>query len=125
MRAAAAALLDRIDGSAHRGALAAGGATTALLAGGVDRPYPAGHRDLLERIAAEGTVAAEVPCGSSPTKWRFLARNRLIAGASHVPALRRAAARTLAGGDDATLDDGAPAVVCDAVDALLGDDSAA
>lgn len=71
-----------IDGSAHRGALAAGGATTALLAGGVDRPYPAGHRDLLERIAAEGTVAAEVPCGSSPTKWRFLARNRLIAAMS-------------------------------------------
>ncbi|MFT4215395.1 MAG: DNA-processing protein DprA [Microbacterium sp.] len=68
-----------IDGSAHRGALSAGGATVALLAGGVDRPYPTGHTDLLERIARSGAVVAETPCGATPTKWRFLARNRLIA----------------------------------------------
>lgn len=68
-----------IDGAAHRAALATNGATIALLAGGVDRPYPAGHTDLLNRIAASGTVVSEVPCGSAPTKWRFLARNRLIA----------------------------------------------
>nr|WP_274638225.1 DNA-processing protein DprA [Microbacterium bovistercoris] len=68
-----------IDGAAHRGALAAGGPTVALLAGGVDRPYPAGHADLLRRIADQGAVASEVPCGSAPTRWRFLQRNRLIA----------------------------------------------
>lgn len=72
-----------IDGAAHRAALGAGGTTIAFLAGGVDRAYPAGHHDLLRRIVASGgAVVSEVPCGSAPTKWRFLARNRLIAGAS-------------------------------------------
>jgi DNA processing protein len=68
-----------IDASAHRGALAAGGPTVAVLACGVDRPYPRGNEDLIERIAAEGTVVSEVPPGSSPTRWRFVTRNRLIA----------------------------------------------
>jgi len=68
-----------IDGTAHRAALAAGGPTLALLAGGVDRAYPAGHANLLERIASAGAVVSEVPCGGAPTKWRFLSRNRLIA----------------------------------------------
>lgn len=71
-----------IDGAAHRAALAAGGPTTAVLAGGIDRPYPAGHTDLLDRIAQVGVMAAEVPCGTTPTKWRFLSRNRLIAAMS-------------------------------------------
>jgi DNA processing protein len=68
-----------IDGSAHRAALAAGGPTVAVLAGGVDRPYPTGHSHLLDRIAATGAAVSEVPCGAAPTKWRFLQRNRLIA----------------------------------------------
>lgn len=68
-----------IDGMAHRAALSAGGLTVALLAGGVERPYPSGHADLIDRIAQSGAVVSEVPCGSSPTKWRFLMRNRLIA----------------------------------------------
>ncbi len=68
-----------IDGAAHRAAITAGGTTIALLAGGADRPYPAGHSQLIERIAASGAVLSEVPCGSAPTKWRFLQRNRLIA----------------------------------------------
>lgn len=71
-----------IDGAAHRAALAAGGTTIALLAGGLDRPYPAGHGQLIERIASSGAVLSEVPCGSPPTKWRFLQRNRLIAALS-------------------------------------------
>ncbi|WP_345802789.1 DNA-processing protein DprA [Microbacterium sp. AZCO] len=71
-----------IDGAAHRAALAVGAPTVALLAGGADRPYPAGHANLLERIAAGGAVVAESPCGSAPTKWRFLQRNRLIAALS-------------------------------------------
>ena len=68
-----------IDGAAHRAALAVGGLTVALLAGGVDRSYPVGHTQLIDRIAAAGAVISEVPCGSAPTKWRFLQRNRLIA----------------------------------------------
>ncbi|MCR2811645.1 DNA-processing protein DprA [Microbacterium sp. zg.Y1090] len=71
-----------IDGAAHRAALAAGGHTDAFLAGGVDRPYPSGHEDLLRRVARSGAVISELPCGAAPTKWRFLARNRLIAALS-------------------------------------------
>lgn len=71
-----------IDGTAHRAALASGGTTVAMLAGGVERAYPAGHTDLIDRIAATGAVVSEVPPGSTPTKWRFLQRNRLIAALS-------------------------------------------
>jgi DNA processing protein len=71
-----------IDGMAHRAALASGGATVAFLAGGVDRFYPSGHETLLARIAEAGVVVSELPCGSSPTRWRFLQRNRLIAASS-------------------------------------------
>lgn len=68
-----------IDGAAHRAALGVGGGTVAFLAGGVDRAYPAGHQQLFERIQACGAMVSELPCGAAPTKWRFLARNRLIA----------------------------------------------
>jgi DNA processing protein len=51
----------------------------AFLAGGVDRLYPAGNSRLLERIADSGLLIGELPCGSPPTRWRFLQRNRLIA----------------------------------------------
>ncbi|MCC4250601.1 MULTISPECIES: DNA-processing protein DprA [Microbacterium] len=68
-----------IDGAAHRAALSADGRTVAFLAGGVDRAYPRGHEALLSRIAASGAVLSETPCGTAPTKWRFLSRNRLIA----------------------------------------------
>lgn len=71
-----------IDGAAHRAALRVGGSTVAFLAGGVDRAYPQGHRELLRSIADTGAVVSEVPCGTAPTKWRFLARNRLIAAVS-------------------------------------------
>ncbi|CAN5220760.1 hypothetical protein BH09ACT5_BH09ACT5_25010 [soil metagenome] len=67
---------------AHRAALASNGDTVAFLAGGVDRFYPSGHDALLTRIAEHGLVASELPCGSAPTRWRFLQRNRLIAAAS-------------------------------------------
>jgi DNA processing protein len=71
-----------IDGMAHRAALASNGLTVAFLAGGVDRFYPSGHDALLTRIVETGAVIAELPCGASPTKWRFLQRNRLIAAVS-------------------------------------------
>ena len=68
-----------IDGAAHEGALAVDAPTVAVVAGGVDRPYPAGHAGLLARIVDSGAVVSEVPPGSAPTRWRFLSRNRLIA----------------------------------------------
>lgn len=71
-----------IDGMAHRAALASSGTTIAFLAGGVDRFYPSGHDALLTRIVDTGAVVSELPCGASPTKWRFLQRNRLIAASS-------------------------------------------
>lgn len=71
-----------IDGAAHRAALTAGGTTIALLAGGAERAYPTGHERLIERIAGSGAVVSESPCGTRPTRWRFLQRNRLIAALS-------------------------------------------
>ncbi|HET7303950.1 MAG TPA: DNA-processing protein DprA [Segeticoccus sp.] len=68
-----------IDAAAHRGALAVDGRTVAVLAGGVERPYPAAHTALLSRIADSGAVVSEVAPGSAPTRNRFLQRNRLIA----------------------------------------------
>jgi DNA processing protein len=71
-----------IDAAAHRGALSVEGATVAVLAGGVERPYPAAHEHLLSQIAEAGLVVSEVPPGSAPTRHRFLSRNRLIATAT-------------------------------------------
>ncbi len=92
-----------IDAQAHRSALAVGGIqqgsetraarggnrpsgagsteppTIAVLAGGVDRFYPAGNDDLLRAVSETGLILSEVPPGSAPTRWRFLQRNRLIA----------------------------------------------
>ncbi|MFF1877364.1 DNA-processing protein DprA [Leifsonia sp. NPDC058230] len=83
-----------IDGAAHRAALASDQTTIAFLAGGVDRLYPAGHTALLTRIAEHGLLVGELPCGSSPTKWRFLQRNRLIAAASRATVVVEAGRRS-------------------------------
>ncbi|MGP5194637.1 DNA-processing protein DprA [Arthrobacter rhombi] len=73
-----------IDARAHEAALhAASGheclATAAVMAGGLDRFYPAGNDELLRRVEANGMLFAEVPPGTAPTRWRFLQRNRLLA----------------------------------------------
>lgn len=68
-----------IDAAAHRGALAADGSTVAVLACGVDVPYPRSHERLIDAVAAAGAVVSEVPPGSVPLRGRFLARNRIIA----------------------------------------------
>ncbi|SFL83555.1 DNA-processing protein DprA [Geodermatophilus ruber] len=83
-----------IDAAAHRGALAAGGPTIAVLACGVDRPYPAGHGALLHRIAEEGLLVSEWPPGAAPHRHRFLVRNRLIAGLTRGTVVVEAAARS-------------------------------
>ena len=100
-----------IDAQAHRSALAAAGGTAAttraarggdrpagagstvpaaadvpptiaVMAGGIDRFYPAGNEDLLRAVVDTGLILSEVPPGSAPTRWRFLQRNRLIAALS-------------------------------------------
>jgi DNA processing protein len=68
-----------IDAAAHRGALGADGVTVAVLAGGVDLPYPAAHSELLDAIAAQGVIVSEQPPGRQVTRIRFLVRNRVIA----------------------------------------------
>jgi DNA processing protein len=68
-----------IDGAAHRAALAADGCTVAVLAGGIDVPYPSGHSALLHRISQSGLLLTEYPPGVRPARFRFLARNRLVA----------------------------------------------
>ena len=68
-----------IDQAAHRGALAMGGPTVAVLACGVDRAYPVAHKPLLDHLAATGAVVSELAPGCAPTRLRFLSRNRLIA----------------------------------------------
>ncbi|WP_062318328.1 DNA-processing protein DprA [Demequina maris] len=82
-----------IDAAAHRGALAAGGTTVAVLAGGVDRLYPAGNAALLARVIASGAVVSEQPPGFAPHRQRFLSRNRLI-GAARVTVVVEAARRS-------------------------------
>lgn len=68
-----------IDAAAHRGALAAGAPTAAVLACGVDVSYPSGNRRLFDDIADAGLLVSEWPPGASPTRLRFLWRNRVIA----------------------------------------------
>ena len=68
-----------IDAAAHQGALAVGGATVAVMAGGLHDFYPAGNRGLLSRIRDEFVLVSENPPGQTPSRLRFLARNRLIA----------------------------------------------
>lgn len=71
-----------IDGAAHRATLTSRGSTIAVLAGGLDRPYPSGHTDLLARVGKDGLLLSELPPGAAPTKWRFLQRGRLLAALS-------------------------------------------
>ncbi len=71
-----------IDGAAHRGALAARGPTVAVMACGADRPYPVGHKELLDGVAATGAVISEWPPGQGVARLRFLVRNRVIAAIS-------------------------------------------
>jgi DNA processing protein len=83
-----------IDGEAHRGALEAGGATVAVLGCGVDRDYPAVHRELARRIASTGLIVSEYAPGVEPAPWRFPARNRLVAGLAHATVVVEARERS-------------------------------
>jgi DNA processing protein len=74
-----------VDGAAHQGALDAAGdtprlATVAVVGTGLDRVYPARHRDLAHRITLQGLIVSELPLGTPPLTQNFPKRNRLIAG---------------------------------------------
>jgi DNA processing protein len=83
-----------IDAAAHRGALAAGGQTVVVSAGGLDRPYPTGNATLFTRAAESGLVISESPPGAAPQRHRFLTRNRLIAALSTGTVVVEAARRS-------------------------------
>lgn len=71
-----------IEAAAQRAALAAGGASIAVLAGGVDRRCPDEHQRLIDAIADTGAVVSELPPSAEPSRWRFLQRGRIIAATS-------------------------------------------
>jgi DNA processing protein len=68
-----------IDAAAHKGALKTG-RTVAVIAGGLDIPYPPENEKLQAQIAATGAVIAEAPLGTAPMARHFPKRNRNIAG---------------------------------------------
>ena len=76
-------LASGVDGAAHRGALQAKiGSTIAVAACGLDRVYPAEHRQLAEQISQRGLIVSEFPIGTSPLPGHFPRRNRIISGLS-------------------------------------------
>lgn len=83
-----------IDAAAHRGALAAEGATGCVLACGVDVPYPRSHDALLSRIADNGVLLSEASPGAAALRSRFLTRNRIIAALTRGTVVVEAALRS-------------------------------
>jgi DNA processing protein len=84
-----------VDAAAHEGALEAGGHTVAVLGTGVDVCYPAGHRDLFERVvAAGGALVSELPDGTRGWRSNFPRRNRIVSGMSEAVVVVRAGERS-------------------------------
>ena len=81
-----------IDAAAHEASIGTG--TIAVLAGGLDQPYPPENVDLCAAIAGQGLLVSEVPFGVAPTAQHFPRRNRLISGLSRGVVLIEAAARS-------------------------------
>lgn len=82
-----------VDACAHRGAVEAG-TTIAVMPCGPDLSYPASHRSLWRRICESGLVVSELPPGSSPWRWTFPARNRIMAGLASMTVVVEAAERS-------------------------------
>ncbi len=73
-----------IDAAAHRGALAGGGRTIAVLPGGASAPYPKTNRKLYNQIVRSGAAVSELGPGSAVRTWTLIARNRIIAALSEL-----------------------------------------
>lgn len=70
-----------IDSAAHRGALAAGGISCAVLGRGIDAIYPSSNKELASRmVETGGGIVSEYPPGVAPSRWTFPERNRILAG---------------------------------------------
>jgi DNA processing protein len=69
-----------VDGHAHAACMDAGGQTVAVAGTGLDRVYPARHRDLAQRIVRQGAMVSTFVPGTEPRSGHFPARNRLISG---------------------------------------------
>jgi len=72
-----------VDGASHQGALDGNGPTIAVIATGIDRVYPARHRDLAHKISQYGAIVTEFPLGTSPHARHFPRRNRIISAMSY------------------------------------------
>lgn len=83
-----------IDAAAHRGALGVRGITVGVLASGIDVPYPAAHGELMKALLDRGSVVSEQPPGARPTRYAFLARNRIIAALADAVVVVEAGARS-------------------------------
>ena len=83
-----------IDAAAHRAALAVGGVTVGVLAGGLDVGAPPSNRGLAARIASEGCLVSEHPAGVAPLPYLFPLRNRIIAGLARVTVVVEAARKS-------------------------------
>ena len=83
-----------IESASQRAALMAGGRAIVFLPAGVDRPYPVGNAQLHARAAENGLLISEVPPRTAPTKWRFMARNRLLAAATPLTVIVEASANS-------------------------------
>ncbi len=72
-----------VDGTAHSGALEVNTPTIAVIATGIDRVYPAKHREIAHKIADNGAIVTEFPIGTQPKSSNFPRRNRIISGLSY------------------------------------------
>lgn len=72
-----------VDGAAHQGAIDGNGPTIAVIATGIDRVYPAKHRDLAHKIVETGAIISEFPVGTHPDSRHFPRRNRIISAMSY------------------------------------------
>lgn len=83
-----------VDTAAHEGALAAGGATVSVMAGGLDIVYPPENAGLHARIRETGAVVSEMPPGAEPKPQHFPRRNRIVSGLSRAVVVVEAARRS-------------------------------